>query len=127
MSDELETKIRELEEELAELRIPELTRYQPCGCQVCVCADVTQCHGCGAKNCEKHKGELIPLGEGRYEASPLQAMKERITELEAENAALTEVTEELESQISSLKHFTGETSWVRREVDRRKEERAVEP
>lgn len=39
-------------------RPPLLARYQPCGCQVCVCENEDQCQGCGAKNCGSH-----PVGE----------------------------------------------------------------
>ena len=30
---------------------------QLCGCIQCVCEDVAQCHGCGAKFCDKHAAE----------------------------------------------------------------------
>jgi hypothetical protein len=35
-----------------------LAQHQNCGCQVCICEDEHQCHGCGAKNCGNH-----PVGE----------------------------------------------------------------
>jgi hypothetical protein len=43
------------------LALPEnkiLAQHQNCGCQVCICEDEHQCHGCGAKNCGNH-----PVGE----------------------------------------------------------------
>jgi len=38
----------------------ELSRYQDCGCQVCVCEGGNQCYGCGAKNCGNHPVGKIP-------------------------------------------------------------------
>jgi hypothetical protein len=35
-----------------------LVQHQNCGCQVCICEDEHQCHGCGAKYCGNH-----PVGE----------------------------------------------------------------
>ena len=30
---------------------------QSCGCVYCVCEDIAQCHGCGARFCDRHKAE----------------------------------------------------------------------
>lgn len=38
----------------------QLARYQPCGCVVCICENVNQCQGCGAKNCGTHPVGQIP-------------------------------------------------------------------
>ena len=66
---------------------PKLKRHQPCGCILCICGDEKQCHGCGAKNCNKFPKGEHPKFEYEPEVKPepqsesdkyLQAEDERV-------------------------------------------------
>lgn len=67
-----------------EVKLPTLSKNQPCGCVICDCVDTDRCFGCGAKNCGTP--ECVLTGDRRnavFEDGPsYQQLRAKITQYE---------------------------------------------